>query len=69
VFQKVPIKEIQDRMASVFASGDGNENPRNPYLVIEHFQLSAHIFSYRCVNFEGLYAMLQGQMGGHGGQG
>jgi hypothetical protein len=24
-------------MASVFASGDSNENPRNPYLVIEHF--------------------------------
>jgi len=56
-------------MASVFASGDGNENPRNPYLVIEHFQLSAHIFSYRCVNFGALYSMLQSQMGGHAGQG
>lgn len=57
VFEKVPVADIQDRMASVFGGG-GGENPRNPYLVLEHFTVSTHIFSYRSVDFDGLYAML-----------
>jgi hypothetical protein len=56
VFEKVPVADIKDRMASVF--GGGGENPRNPYLVLEHFTVSTHIFSYRSVDFDGLYGML-----------
>ena len=57
VFEKVPVADIKDRMGSVF-SGDNSENPRNPYLVLEHFSMSTHIFSYRSVDFDGLYTML-----------
>ena len=51
-------------MSSVFSSQDKNqENPQNPYLVVEQFSAQALIFSYRAVDFNNLFSFLQNQLG------
>jgi len=67
VFEKVPVKEILDQMRAPFAAQEATmqagESPRNPYLVMEQFSAEARIFSYRSVDFVGLYSFLQKQLG------
>jgi hypothetical protein len=64
VYDKVPVKTIINQMASVFYNSQKDEqNPRNPFLIVEKFNLQAHIFSYRAVDFEGLYQFLQSKLG------
>ena len=58
VFSQVSVADIRGRMGSVFSPTDDTESPRNPYLVLEHFNINTHIFSYRSVDFSGLFGML-----------
>ena len=67
VFEKVPVKEVLEQMRAVFvaqeATMQAGESPRNPYLVMEQFSVEARIFSYRSVDFVGLYSFLQRHLG------